>query len=224
MIKFGNSWDDILADEFNEPYYLKLREFLKSEYSTKYIYPSMYDIYNAFKLTDYNDVKIVILGQDPYHGEGEAHGLAFSVKKGIAIPPSLKNIYKELNSSLGCYIPNNGFLEKWARQGVLLLNTALTVVKDSPNSHKNVGWEIFTDRVIKLLNKRDKRVIFILWGSNAKSKAMLIDQSKHMVLSSVHPSPLSANRGFFGCGHFKKANEELARMGETPIDWQIENI
>lgn len=224
MIKFDNSWDDILSDEFEEQYYLRLREFLKSEYSTKTIYPSMYDIYNAFKLTDYNDVKIVILGQDPYHGEGEAHGLAFSVKKGIAIPPSLRNIYKELNQSLGCYIPNNGFLEKWATQGVLLLNTALTVVKDTPNSHKNIGWEIFTDRIIKLLNKRDKRVIFILWGSNAKSKAMLIDQSKHMVLTSVHPSPLSANRGFFGCGHFKTANEELVRMGEAPIDWQIENI
>lgn len=224
MIKFGNSWDDILSEEFKEQYYLRLREFLKSEYSTKTIYPSMYDIYNAFKLTDYNDVKIVILGQDPYHGEGEAHGLAFSVKKGIAIPPSLRNIYKELNQSLGCYIPNNGFLEKWARQGVLLLNTALTVVKDTPNSHKNIGWEIFTDRIIKLLNKRDKRVIFILWGSNAKSKAMLIDHSKHTVLTSVHPSPLSANRGFFGCGHFKTANEELVRMGEAPIDWQIENI
>lgn len=224
MIKFGNSWDDILSEEFKEQYYLRLREFLKSEYSTKTIYPSMYDIYNAFKLTDYNDVKIVILGQDPYHGEGEAHGLAFSVKKGIAIPPSLRNIYKELNQSLGCYIPNNGFLEKWATQGVLLLNTALTVVKDTPNSHKNIGWEIFTDRIIKLLNKRDKRVIFILWGSNAKSKAMLIDRSKHMVLTSVHPSPLSANRGFFGCGHFKTANEELVRMGEAPIDWQIENI
>ncbi len=224
MIKFGNNWDNILADEFKEPYYLRLREFLKSEYSAKQIYPSMYDIYNAFKLTDYNDVKIVILGQDPYHGEGEAHGLAFSVKKGIAIPPSLKNIYKELNQSLGCYIPNNGFLEKWARQGVLLLNTALTVVKDTPNSHKDKGWEIFTDKVIKLLNERDKRVIFILWGNNAKSKAMLIDRSKHTVLTSVHPSPLSASRGFFGCGHFKTANEELVRMGDTPIDWQIENI
>ena len=224
MIKFGNSWDEILKDEFSEPYYLKLREFLKHEYSSKTIYPNMYDIYNAFRYTDYNDVKVVILGQDPYHGEGEAHGLCFSVKPGIAIPPSLRNIYKELQSSLGCYIPNNGYLEKWARQGVLLLNTSLTVIKDSPNSHRNIGWEIFTDKVIKLLNKREKPVIFLLWGSNAKSKSMLIDNSKHIVFMSVHPSPLSANRGFFGCNHFKLTNETLKNMGETPIDWQIDNI
>ena len=224
MIEFNNSWDEILKDEFKEPYYLRLREFLKSEYSTRPIYPPMFDIYNAFKFTDYNDVKIVILGQDPYHGEGEAHGLAFSVKKGIAIPPSLRNIYKELNSSLGCYIPNNGYLEKWARQGVLLLNTALTVRKDEANSHRNVGWEIFTDKVIKILNEREKPVIFMLWGSNAKAKSMYINQNRHVVLTSVHPSPLSASRGFFGCNHFKIANEKLASMGETPIDWQIENI
>lgn len=224
MVSFGNSWDDILKEEFKEPYYLKLREFLKSEYSTKTIYPDMYDIYNAFRYTDYNDVKVVILGQDPYHGEGEAHGLSFSVKPGIAIPPSLRNIYKELRDTLGCYIPNNGYLEKWARQGVLLLNTSLTVIKDSPNSHRNIGWEIFTDKVIRLLNKREKPVIFLLWGSNAKSKSMLIDRSKHIVFMSVHPSPLSASRGFFGCNHFKLANEKLAELGETPIDWQIENI
>lgn len=223
MVKFGNSWDEILKDEFNREYYLNLREFLKREYSTRPIYPPMYDIYNAFRLTDYNDVKVVILGQDPYHGEGEAHGLAFSVKKGVSIPPSLKNIYKELNLSLGCYIPNNGCLEKWARQGVLLLNTALTVQKDNPNSHRNVGWEIFTDSVIKLLNKREDPIIFMLWGNNAKSKAMLIDGSKHVVLTSVHPSPLSASRGFFGCGHFKTANEALIKFNKTPIDWQIEN-
>lgn len=224
MIPFGNSWDEILSDEFKEPYYLKLREFLKSEYSTKTIYPDMYDIYNAFRYTDYNDVKVVILGQDPYHGEGEAHGLSFSVKPGIAIPPSLRNIYKELRDTLGCYIPNNGYLEKWARQGVLLLNTSLTVIKDSPNSHRSIGWEIFTDKVIRLLNERQKPVIFLLWGSNAKSKSMLIDRSKHIVFMSVHPSPLSASRGFFGCNHFKLANEKLAELGETPIDWQIENI
>ena len=224
MIPFGNSWDEILKDEFNEPYYLKLREFLISEYSSKSIFPDMYDIYNAFRYTDYNDVKVVILGQDPYHGEGEAHGLAFSVKPGIAVPPSLRNIYKELRDSLGCYIPNNGYLEKWARQGVLLLNTALTVVKDSPNSHRGIGWELFTDKVIKLLNKREKSVIFLLWGSNAKSKAMLIDQSRHFVFMSVHPSPLSANRGFFGCNHFKLVNEKLSELGQLPIDWQIENI
>ena len=224
MIPFGNSWDKILKDEFNEPYYLKLREFLKSEYSSKSIFPDMYDIYNAFRYTDYNDVKVVILGQDPYHGEGEAHGLAFSVKPGIAIPPSLRNIYKELRDSLGCYIPNNGYLEKWARQGVLLLNTALTVVKDNPNSHRGIGWELFTDKVIKLLNTREKPVIFLLWGSNAKSKSMLIDQSRHYVFMSVHPSPLSASRGFFGCNHFKLVNEKLSELGQSPIDWQIENI
>jgi len=224
MKPFGNSWDEILKDEFNEPYYLKLRQFLKSEYSSKRIFPDMYDIYNAFRYTAYEDVKVVILGQDPYHGEGEAHGLSFSVKPGIAIPPSLRNIYKELHDSLGCYIPNNGYLEKWARQGVLLLNTSLTVVKDSPNSHKNIGWEIFTDKVIKLLNERETPVIFMLWGNNAKSKSLYIDKSRHFVFSSVHPSPLSASRGFFGCNHFALANQKLTELGLTPIDWQIENI
>ena len=224
MVNIGNKWDEILNYEFHQPYYLRLREFLKKEYSEQTIYPSMYDIFNAFKYTDFDDVKVVILGQDPYHGEGEAHGLAFSVKKGIAIPPSLRNIYRELHDSLGCYIPNNGYLEKWARQGVLLLNTSLTVRKDMANSHRNVGWEILTDKVIKALNEREKPVIFMLWGSNAKAKSMLIDRSKHIVLMSVHPSPLSANRGFFGCNHFKIANEELVKMGEKPIDWQIENI
>lgn len=224
MVNIGNKWDEILNDEFHQPYYLRLREFLKKEYSEQTIYPSMYDIFNAFKYTDFDDVKVVILGQDPYHGEGEAHGLAFSVKKGIAIPPSLRNIYRELHDSLGCYIPNNGYLEKWARQGVLLLNTSLTVRKDMANSHRNVGWEILTDKVIKALNERKKPVIFMLWGSNAKAKSMLIDRSKHIVLMSVHPSPLSANRGFFGCNHFKIANDELVKMGEKPIDWQIENI
>ncbi len=224
MKPFGNLWDDILKDEFSKPYYLKLREFLKSEYASKKIFPDMYDIYNAFRYTDYNDVKVVILGQDPYHGEGEAHGLSFSVKEGIAIPPSLRNIYKELHDSLGCYIPNNGYLEKWARQGVLLLNTSLTVVKDSPNSHKNIGWEIFTDKVIKLLDEREKPIIFMLWGNNAKSKSLYINKNKHLVLTSVHPSPLSASRGFFGCNHFKLANQKLIELGLSPIDWQIENI
>ena len=165
MVNFGNKWDEILKDEFQKDYYLKLREFLKEEYRTQVIYPPMYDIYNALKYTDYDDVKVVILGQDPYHGEGEAHGLAFSVKQGIAIPPSLKNIYKELHNSLGCYIPNNGYLKKWADEGVLLLNTSLTVRKDMANSHQNKGWEIFTDTVIKKLNEREKPVIFILWGN-----------------------------------------------------------
>ena len=224
MVNFGNKWDEILKEEFQKDYYLKLREFLKEEYRTQVIYPPMYDIYNALKYTDYDDVKVVILGQDPYHGEGEAHGLAFSVKQGIAIPPSLKNIYKELHNSLGCYIPNNGYLKKWADEGVLLLNTSLTVRKDMANSHQNKGWEIFTDTVIKKLNEREKTVIFILWGNNAKSKSWLIDQSKHHILVSVHPSPLSASRGFFGCNHFVKTNEILKSIGETPIDWQIENI
>ena len=224
MVNLGNTWDTILKDEFNKDYYLKLRSFLKQEYTTKTIYPSMYDIFNALKYTDYNDTKVVILGQDPYHGEGEAHGLAFSVKEDIPIPPSLKNIYKELNTSLGCYIPNNGYLKKWEDQGVLLLNAALTVQKDMANSHRGKGWEIFTDEVIKKLSQREKPVIFMLWGNNAKEKRQYIDTQKHHILMSVHPSPLSASRGFFGCNHFKKANEILESMGEKPIDWQIENI
>lgn len=224
MVNFGNKWDEILKDEFDKEYYIKLREFLKTEYSTRVIYPPMYDIYNALKYTDYDDVKIVILGQDPYHGEGEAHGLAFSVKYGVPIPPSLRNIYKELHDSLGCKIPNNGYLKKWADQGVLLLNTSLTVRKDIANSHQNKGWEIFTDAVIRKLSERDKPVIFLLWGNNAKSKTALIDQHKHKVLTSVHPSPLSASRGFFGCNHFAKANKILEEMGDTPIDWQIEDV
>ena len=224
MIRFNNNWDSILAEEIKKDYYLRLREFLKAEYSTRTIYPPMEDIYNALKITDYNDVKAVILGQDPYHGEGEAHGLAFSVKKGVKIPPSLLNIYKELHNSLGCYIPNNGYLEKWARQGVLLLNTALTVRKDIANSHSGKGWELLTDFIIKELNKREKPMVFMLWGNNAKSKAWFIDSNKHLVLTSVHPSPLSASRGFFGCNHFKKANDFLVKNGQTAIDWQIENI
>lgn len=224
MVNLGNSWDDLLREEFSKDYYLRLREFLKQEYSTKTIYPNMNDIYNALKYTSYEDVKVVILGQDPYHGEGEAHGLAFSVKKGIAIPPSLRNIYKELNTSLGCYIPNNGYLEKWAKQGVLLLNTALTVQKDNANSHSGKGWEILTDSIIKKVNQKSQPVVFMLWGNNAKSKAWFVDQSKHLVLTSVHPSPLSASRGFFGCNHFKLANEFLTKNGLKEIDWQIENI
>ncbi len=224
MIKFNNSWDIVLKEEFKKDYYLNLREFLKNEYSTQTIYPPMGDIYNALRFTDYNDVKIVILGQDPYHGEGEAHGLAFSVKPGIKTPPSLLNMYKELNSSLGCYIPNNGYLVKWAKQGVLLLNTALTVRKDMANSHSGKGWELLTDFIIKQLNIREKPIVFMLWGNNAKSKSWFIDHDRHLVLTSVHPSPLSASRGFFGCNHFKLANDFLTANGQTPIDWQIENI
>lgn len=224
MVNFGNDWDDVLKGEFEKEYYLKLRTFLKNEYSTKTVYPSMYDIFNALKWTPYAQTKVVILGQDPYHGVNQAHGLAFSVKKGVAIPPSLVNIYKELNRSLGCYIPNNGYLEKWARQGVLLLNASLTVVKDRANSHSAIGWEIFTDDVIRFLNDRDDPVIFLLWGSFAAKKAYFIDQKKHYVLTTSHPSPLSAHRGFLGCNHFKKANEILVQNGKEPIDWQIENI
>lgn len=224
MVNFGNDWDEVLKGEFEKEYYLKLRTFLKNEYSTKTVYPSMYDIFNALKWTPYAQTKVVILGQDPYHGVNQAHGLAFSVKKGVAIPPSLVNIYKELNRSLGCYIPNNGYLEKWARQGVLLLNASLTVVKDRANSHSAIGWEIFTDDVIRCLNDRDDPVIFLLWGSFAAKKAYFIDQKKHYVLTTSHPSPLSVHRGFLGCNHFKKANEILVQNGKEPIDWQIENI
>lgn len=220
----GTDWDEILKEEFDKDYYKKLREFLKNEYAAHLIHPDMYDIYNALKWTSYADTKVVILGQDPYHEVGQAHGLAFSVKKGVKIPPSLVNIYKELHDELGCYIPDNGYLEKWARQGVLLLNSLLTVRDGAANSHKNKGWELFTNSVIEALNNREDPVIFMLWGNNAKEKLEVITNPQHYVLTSVHPSPLSASRGFFGCGHFKKANELLKRMGKTEIDWQIENI
>lgn len=224
MVNFNNDWDEILKDEFKSEYYLKLREFLKSEYSHHKIHPDMNDIFNALKWTSFKDTKVVILGQDPYHGENQAHGLAFSVKKGVAIPPSLLNMYKELKDSLGLYIPNNGYLEKWARQGVLLLNASLTVRDGLANSHRNKGWEIFTTEIIKKLNERNDPVIFLLWGNNAREKAQYIDRSRHYIFETVHPSPLSASRGFFGCGHFKKANEVLVKLGKEPIDWQIENI
>lgn len=224
MVNFNNDWDEILKDEFKSEYYLKLREFLKDEYSHHKIHPDMNDIFNALKWTSFKDTKVVILGQDPYHGENQAHGLAFSVKKGVAIPPSLLNMYKELKDSLGLYIPNNGYLEKWARQGVLLLNASLTVRDGLANSHRNKGWEIFTTEIIKKLNERNDPVIFLLWGNNAREKAQYIDRSRHYIFETVHPSPLSASRGFFGCGHFKKANEVLVKLGKEPIDWQIENI
>ena len=204
--------------------YLKLRAFLKSEYKSHCIHPDMYDIFNALKWTSYANTKIVILGQDPYHEVGQAHGLAFSVQKGVKIPPSLLNMYKELHNELGLYIPNNGYLEKWARQGVLLLNSALTVRDGQANSHRNKGWEIFTNRVVECLNERKDPVIFMLWGNNAKEKIKVITNHYHKILTAAHPSPLSANRGFFGCGHFETANRMLTEMGKTPIDWQIENI
>lgn len=224
MVNIGNDWDELLKDEFKSEYYQRLRQFLKYEYSAHTIHPDMYDIFNALKWTSYADTKVVIFGQDPYHGAGQAHGLAFSVQKGVDIPPSLLNIYKELQSELGLYIPNNGYLEKWARQGVLLLNSALTVRDGMANSHRGKGWEQFTDKVTEILNRRTDPLIFLLWGANAKEKAKLITNPNHKLLTSVHPSPLSANRGFFGCGHFAGANELLIQMGKTPIDWQIENI
>ncbi len=224
MVKLNNEWDEKLKDEFEKDYYKKIREFLKYEYSHYRVYPDMNDIFNSLKYADYNDIKVVIIGQDPYHEEGQAHGLSFSVKPGIEIPPSLVNIYKELSDDLGCYIPNNGYLVKWAKQGVLLLNNVLTVREHLANSHKNCGWEIFTDNIIMELNKREKPVVFLMWGSCAKQKEALITNPNHYILQTVHPSPLSAYRGFFGCKHFSKANEILVKNGETPIDWQIENI
>lgn len=224
MVKLNNDWDELLKDEFKKEYYLNLREFLKKEYSTRIIYPNMYNIFEALKHTSFKDTKVLILGQDPYHGENQAHGLAFSVQKGVKTPPSLLNIYKELNNDLGCYIPNNGYLIPWADQGVLLLNTALTVRAHEANSHKNIGWEIFTDDIIKLLNTREDPVIFVLWGANARRKKEFIDVSKHYVLEAPHPSPLSASRGFFGCKHFSKINKILNDLGKESIDWQIPNI
>ncbi len=224
MVNIGNKWDDILKDEFEKDYYKKIREFLKYEYSHYTVYPKMENIFSALKLCDYDDIKVVIIGQDPYHEEGQAHGLSFSVQPGIEIPPSLLNIYKELQSDLGCYIPNNGFLEKWAKQGVLLLNNVLTVRAHMANSHKDCGWETFTDRIIEELNKRETPVVFLMWGSCAKKKELLITNPIHKILKAPHPSPLSAYRGFFGCKHFSTTNNILMENGELPIDWQIENI
>lgn len=223
MVSIGNSWDGLLKDEFEKDYYKQLQVFLREEYSNYIIHPDKNDIFNALKWTSYEDVRAVILGQDPYHGENQAHGLSFSVKKGVDIPPSLKNIYKELADELGLYIPDNGYLEKWARQGVMLLNASLTVRDGEANSHKGKGWEKFTDRVVSLLNERKEPVIFLLWGNDARKKEELITNPQHIILSAAHPSPLSASRGFFGCGHFKKVNNILTAMNKTPIDWQIEN-
>ncbi len=219
-----NDWQYLLEDEFKKDYYLKLRSFLIKEMKTKKIYPNMYDIFNALHYTEYKDVKVVILGQDPYHGYNQAHGLSFSVKPGVEAPPSLINIFKELNSDLGCYIPNNGYLKKWADQGVLLLNAVLTVRAGEANSHKDMGWEVFTDKVISLLNEREDPIVFILWGNNAQSKIYNISNSYHHIIRGPHPSPLSAFRGFFGSKPFSKTNDFLKSIGKEPIDWQIENI
>jgi uracil-DNA glycosylase len=221
MVNIGNEWDEILKGEFEKEYYLKLREFLKSEYSNYRIYPNMYNIFNALKYTSYSDVKAVILGQDPYHQPGQAHGLCFSVQKGTKIPPSLQNIYKELQSDLGIPPASHGELTSWTKNGVLLMNTVLTVREGCPNSHKNMGWEIFTDKVVTLLNEREKPMVFILWGANARSKASLITNPNHLILQSAHPSPLSAYNGFFGNKHFSKTNAFLEKNGIPPIDWRI---
>ncbi|MDO4485708.1 MAG: uracil-DNA glycosylase [Bacillota bacterium] len=221
MVNIGNSWDEVLKGEFDKEYYLKLREFLKSEYGTRIIYPDMYHIFNALKFTAYEDVKAVILGQDPYHQPGQAHGLCFSVQKGVQIPPSLVNIYKELESDLGIKAPSHGNLESWAKNGVLLLNTVLTVRQNQANSHKGKGWEIFTDRVIELLNQRQQPMVFILWGNNAKAKEKLITNPNHLIIKSAHPSPLSAHYGFWGGRYFSRTNEFLESTGQEPIDWRI---
>lgn len=221
MVQFNNSWDILLKDEFQKPYYLNLRKFLVQEYKTQTIYPHMNNIFNALKYTDYKDVKVVILGQDPYHQPNQAHGLSFSVLKGVKAPPSLQNMYKEIHTEYGYPIPDHGELTYWAQQGVLLMNTVLTVRESQPNSHKGMGWEIFTDNVISILNERPEPMVFLLWGANARAKKKIITNPNHLVLESAHPSPLSAYNGFFGNGHFKKANDFLKSKGLTAIDWQI---
>ena len=221
MVNIGNSWDEVLKGEFDKDYYLSLREFLKKEYYTKTVYPDLYDIFNALKYTPYEDVKAVILGQDPYHQPGQAHGLCFSVKKGVRMPPSLVNIYKELESDLGIEPPGHGCLEEWAKNGVLLLNTVLTVRRSEPGSHKGKGWEVLTDRIIQLLNERKQPMVFILWGSFARSKKSLITSPQHLILESTHPSPFSAHNGFFGGRFFSKANDFLVSTGQEPVNWKI---
>ena len=223
MVEFNNDWDELLKDEFKKEYYLRLRQFLINEYRTQRIFPGMYDIFNAFKYTSYDNVKAVIIGQDPYHGVGQAHGLCFSVKKGVAPPPSLVNIFKEIKEDVG--IDNtgkHGELTKWAENGVLLLNNVLTVREGCANSHKGMGWEEFTDDVIKLLNEREKPMVFLLWGANARAKTKIITNPNHLILTCAHPSQLSAYNGFFGCRHFSKANAFLKSHGIEEIDWSID--
>ncbi len=221
MVKLGNSWDEVLGPEFEKDYYLKLREFLKNEYATQTVYPDKHDIFNAFKAAPYDEVKVVILGQDPYHNPGQAHGMSFSVKPGIPKPPSLVNIFKELGDDLGIAMPEGGYLKPWADQGVLLLNSVLTVRAGQAGSHAKKGWETLTDRAIEALNEREKPVVFLLWGGYARAKKALITNPDHLVLEAAHPSPLSAFNGFFGCRHFSKANRFLKATGQSPIDWNI---
>lgn len=224
MPPISNDWLAALRDEFRKPYYKQLHQTVLNEYNTRKVFPAPDDIFNAFHLTPFHDVKVVILGQDPYHGEGQAHGLCFSVKPEVDIPPSLVNIYKELQDDLGCYVPNNGYLTKWAQQGVLLLNTVLTVRAHQANSHRGIGWEQFTDAAIRKLNEADRPIVFILWGRPAQMKKSMLNNPKHLILEAPHPSPLSAYRGFFGSRPFSQTNAFLVKNGMEAVDWQIENI
>ena len=223
MVDLGD-WNERLAPLFADEKYQKIRQFLLEEYRNYVVYPDMYDLYNCFRYTQFDNLKVVLLGQDPYHEPGQAHGLCFSVKPDVEIPPSLVNIYKELQDDLGCQIPSHGYLEKWAKQGVLMLNTVLTVRAHQANSHRGIGWEEFTDAAIRVLNTQDRPIVFILWGRPAQMKKAMLNNPKHLILKAPHPSPLSAYRGFLGCKHFSMANEFLMKNGIAPIDWQIENI
>ena len=224
MAALTNGWAKALAEEFDKDYYKELYYFIKKEYTEQVVYPESKNIFSALELTDIDDVRVVILGQDPYHEPGQAHGLCFSVQPGVKAPPSLENIYKELHDDLGCYIPNNGYLIKWAKQGVLLLNTVMTVRAHAANSHKGHGWETFTDAIIQKVNEKDTPVVFILWGSPAQKKIPMLTNPKHLILKAPHPSPLSSYRGFFGSKPFSQTNDFLLKNGMKPIDWQIENI
>lgn len=224
MGAIANDWLEPLKPEFSKPYYAKLYKTVLEEYTLHQVFPPSDQIFHAFEATPLNDVKVLILGQDPYHGDGQAHGLCFSVQPNVEIPPSLVNIYTELQDDLGCYIPNNGYLEKWARQGVMLLNTVLTVRAHQANSHRGIGWEQFTDAAIRILNEQDRPIVFILWGRPAQQKKSMLNNPKHLILEAPHPSPLSAYRGFFGSKPFSQTNRFLMEHGIEPIDWQIENI
>ena len=224
MAAIANDWLEPLSEEFKKPYYKELYLKVQDEYRNHQVFPAPSDLFSAYELTELKNVKVVILGQDPYHQKGQAHGMCFSVNPGVKIPPSLENIFRELGDELGCYLPDNGYLMPWAKQGVFLLNTVMTVEDSRPLAHANKGWEVFTDRAIKRISDRETPAVFLLWGRNARSKASLIDRSKHLVLEAAHPSPLSAYHGFFGCGHFARANAFLKENGMEPVDWQIRNL